>query len=171
MFCHPFDLFQLEAKEVWTFTMTVSVRPGTNRLSGFPLEKAREQGVKVVRASWFKWQPWDGRESPWSWLAGVKDPDNRAEIGRANGTHARYIVYGRNATLEIRNITEDDNNDRYMISVWGKRGYRESLIYKLSFFEPEESKYLLDIFALEILWQHVSFSVEVIICICDPIPV
>ena len=131
-------LFFVETAQVWTFTTTVSVRPGTNRLSCFPLEKANEQGIKVFHASWKK-RP--AENHPWNWLGGVSDPGNHAKVRTAEGTHPRYILFGVNATLEIQGVTKDDNDDEYMCSGRGDQGFRESFIKKLSFFEPDESKY------------------------------
>ena len=58
-----------------------------------------------------------------------------------NGTHKKYSLMDPvSGILEIRNVTEEDSGDQYRCYVRGS-GVRESLIYKLHYFQPELGKY------------------------------
>ena len=118
--------------------MIWEVRPGTNRQSCLPLQKAGELGKIVKRVSWHMFQG-DSALQPWVWIGGVKYPGNQGEVQKESGHSHRYSL-DRSGIFEIQNVTGEDNDDLYRCSVLDVNGYRESLLYKLHFFEPDEGK-------------------------------
>jgi len=110
------------------------VRPGTNRLSCIPLENARELQKNVSSISWSKRPPGGSFE----WIAG----SNMAHVDMEKGSRDRYTLDPVTGTFEIRNVTCKDNHDEYKCSILGS-DVRESSIYKLVYFQPEEGKYII----------------------------
>lgn len=128
-------LYLSESLQVHTFTSTRQVTAGTNRLSCFPLEKARQLGKNVSLVSWHKWEP--DATYHWPLIAG----SNMAHVQIRNGSHRKYsLIDPVSGIFEIRNVTVEDSGDQYRCYVRGI-GVRDSIVYKLHYFQPELGKY------------------------------
>ena len=116
--------------DIKIFTVTFYVRPGTNRLPLVPYENSLELQKNVDMFSWYIQH--QGKSN--TWIGGGKVDESGWEVSMANGYEERYSVLRGNGTLEIQNITVDDDGALYLGTVTGE--YTGQLQYRLQYFDP-----------------------------------